>query len=228
MEDKIMEDKIMEDKIMEDKIMEETINELLKQNDNNNKTLSERKKELDNVLSQLTENINKNFENVAFELRKILQKIPYSSDTVAETLEKDGYKIYILSYRDAKEDNFICIKKRDLCLISIYKYRECIYTKDSDKAESLYAKVFLLQNVKEIKAMLLRVFYSVVKRSEELRKYEIEKLETKIRILESVNLPNTEEKQWSDYISYVLVWCSENQQKTDNCILSFDEWKHIE
>lgn len=218
----------MEDKIMEDKTMEEKIKELLKQNEDNRKTLSERKKELENVLSQLTENMNKNFENVAFELRNILKKIPYSHNPIEETLEKDIFKLRILSYRDKKEDNFICIKKGDIILLCIYKYRENIYINNYDNDVSFYTKCFILQNLEEIKAMLLRVLYSVVKQNEASRKYEIEKLETKIRFLEGINLPNIEEKQWSDYISYVLVWCSENQQKTDNHILSFDEWKHIE
>lgn len=213
---------------MEDKIMEEKINELIKQNDDNLNASLEKRKELENVLLQLTDNINKNFESVAKKLREMLQKIPYSREPIQETLEKDGYRLCMLAYRDTKEDNFISIKKGDVCLISIYKYRENIFINDYEEDRSLYTKGFLLQNLEEIKSMLLRLFYSVVKHNEETRKYEIEKLETKIRFLEGINLPNTEEKQWNDYISYVLVWCSENQQKTDNRILSFNEWKHIE
>lgn len=211
---------------MEDKIMEEKINELLQQNEYNIKTASEKRKELEGVLSQLTENLNKNFESVAMELREMLQKIPYSREPIQETLKKDIYKLNILSYRDKEEDNFISISKGDVCLICIYKYREYIYINNYDKDLCLNTKVFLLQNLEEIKSMLLRLFYSVVRSNEESRKFEIEKLETKIRLLEGVVTQNVEEKQWSDYISYVLVWCSENQQKTDNRILTFDEWKH--
>ena len=218
----------MGDKIMGDKIMEEKINELLKQNEDNIKTSSEKRKELEGVLWQLIDNLDMKFQNVALELRGILQKIPYCLKPVSETLEKDGYKLSLLAYRDTKGDNFISIKKGDICLISIYKYREDIFINDYEEDRSLYAKGFLLQNLEEIKSMLLRVFHSVVKQNEANRKYEIEKLETKIRFLEGVVTQNVEEKQWNDYISYVLVWCSENQQKTDNRILSFNEWKHIE
>lgn len=211
---------------MEDKIMEEKINELLQQNEYNIKTASEKRKELEGVLSQLTENLNKNFESVAMELREMLQKIPYSREPIQETLKKDIYKLNILSYRDKEEDNFIGIYKGDICLIKVYKHKEYIHINNYDKDLCLNTKVFLLQNLEEIKSMLLRLFYSVVRSNEESRKFEIEKLETKIRLLEGVVTQNVEEKQWSDYISYVLVWCSENQQKTDNRILTFDEWQH--
>ena len=211
---------------MEDKIMEDKINELLKQNEDNIKTSSEKRKELEGVLWQLINNLDMKFQNVALELRGILQKIPYCLEAISETLEKDGYKLSILAYRDKKEDNFISISKGDVCLICIYKYREDIYINNYEADRRLYTKCFLLQNLEEIKSMLLRLFYSVVRSNEENRKSEIEKLETKIRLLEDVVTPNVEENQWSDYISYVLVWCSENQQKTDNSILTFDEWKH--
>lgn len=183
---------------MRDKIMEDRINELLQQNEENLKTFFEKRKELESLLSQLKENINKNFENVVIELKKMLQKIPYCHDTVAEEqIDEDGYKLYMLSYRDTEEDNFIKIKKGKECLITIYKYRDCIFT-NTDEDKSLYGKVFLLQNLEEVKSMLLRLFYSVVKRNEEIRKYKIEKLETEIRVLEGVvrkDAEGTEEKQ---------------------------------
>lgn len=214
---------------MEDKIMEEKINELLQQNEENLKTSSEKRKELEGVLSQLKENFNKNFESVAMELREMLQKIPYSREPIQETLKKDIYKINILAYRDKEEDNFFSIYKGDICLFKVYKYKEYIHINNYDKDVSLNAKVFLLQNLEEIKAMLLRLLNSVVNSNEKSRKSEIEKLETEIKLLEGVvrkEAEGTEEKQWSDYISYVLLWCSENQQKTDDNILSFNEWQH--
>lgn len=220
---------------MEDKIMEEKINELLKQNENNLNTTLEKRKELENVLSQLKENLNRNFENVTKELREMLQKIPYSREFFKETLKKDIYELYILSYRDKKEDNFFgiykgdtCLLKGDTCLLKVYKYTEDIFINNVND-NNLNAKILVLQNIEEIKSMLLRLLYSVVRSNEESRKSEIEKLETEIKLLEGVvrkDAEGTEEKQWSDYISYVLVWCSENQQKTDNNILTFNEWQH--
>lgn len=211
---------------MEDKIMEEKINELLQQNEENLKTSSEKRKELEGVLSQLKENFNKTFENVAMELREILQKIPYSREPIQETLKKDIYKLNMLSYRDKEEDNFFSIYKGDICLFKVYKYKEYIHINNYDKDVCLNVKVFILQNLEEIKAMLLRLLYSVVNSNEKSRKTEIEKLETEIKLLKGVVTQDVEEKQWSDYISYVLMWCSENQQKTDDNILTFNEWQH--
>lgn len=213
---------------MEDKIMEDKIDVLLQQNEENIKTSSEKRKELEGVLLQLRENLDKNFEKVALELREMLQKIPYSREFTLETLKKDIYELRILSYRGKVEDNYISIYKGDICLFKVYKYKEHIHINPYNKDVCLNTKVFLLQNLEEVKAMLLRLLYSVVNNNEKSRKYELEKLETEIRLLKGVVTQDVEEKQWSDYISYVLVWCSENQHKTEDSILSFDEWKHKE
>lgn len=203
-----------------------TFDELLKQEDDSLKTFLQRQKKIKNILSQTTENINKNFEKAVVELREIFQKIPYCNNPIVETFEKDGYELKIMAYRNLNCDNFISIYKGFESLIKIYKYEESTsVNKCGDKG--LYGKVFVLQNIEKIKSMILQVLCSVVKSNDEFRKHEIKKLEKEVNFLGSVIIQNKEEEQWSDYISYVLQWCSENLQKTDSNILSFDEWNII-
>ena len=203
-----------------------TFDELLKQDADSLMTFTERRKELENVLLQLTEKIDKNFEKVVVELREIFQKFPYCNKPIVGRFEKDGYELKILAYRDANCDNFICLKKGSETLIKIYKYEQDVSINKSDYKES-FGKAFVLQNLEKIKSMILQVLCSVVKSNDEYRKHEIERLEKEVNLLGSAIIQNKEEEQWSDYISYVLQWCSENLQKTDRNILPFDEWKII-
>lgn len=203
-----------------------TFDELLKQDADSLMTFTERRKELENVLLQLTEKIDKNFEKAVVELREMFLKIPYSHKPIVETFKKDGYELKIVAYRDANCDNCIYISKDSETLIRIYKYEQDTSINKSDY-KGFFAKAFVLQNLEKIKSMILQVLCSVVKSNDEYRKNEIEILEKKVSFLGSVIIQNKEEEQWSDYISYVLHWCSENLQKTDRNILSFDEWKII-
>lgn len=203
-----------------------TFDELLKQEDDSLKTFLQRENELKNVLLQSTEKIDKSFEKVVIELKEMFQKIPYCYNCIEEIFIKDGYKLKVLVYRDTQDDNFISVIKDNEHLIKIYKYDD-VTSMNACVDKSLYGKAFILQNLEEIKATIMQALYSVVKSNNEYRKKVIERLEKEVSFLGSAIIQNEEEEQWSDYISYVLHWCSENLQKTDSNILSFDEWKVI-